>query len=634
MILKELSIFKQFSDNEELIVLDIETKGNKYYLGEVDLLGIGFYFPSKDVSCYIPNKVFEDGVLHPVKLEDGLRDYVLEIIQTRKIICHNSNFDLGYFSYNLKKDIVPYWDTRIAWHLISPELYKESSGYSLDHAVKYVLQKDSHKQEMYNYLEEIGAKGSGENIYKASLDKVAAYCEDDCRTTYELYEFQRPIIEKFEAYKFMQGVLNYQTILWKQQWTGIKFDTARAIKYLEVLNRATSICIKSLKEMCAPEIRKIEYALTLKKAKSYKREQTREALLQDEDRWIRFNFRSRHHIPLLAEELGVHITEQTETGRVKTSNEVLNKYISANPAINLLVKHSELETKKKFVEQYLAVIHNGRFYPDVDVCGTASGRLTAFKPNILAINRRDKRFMRCFVADEGYKFIQWDLSNIEPRIEAHFAQDDDLANIVMTGKDIYLELLKHIYPDKVHLYDPKDLKGSKERLKTERDMLKQIRLALGYGMGVQKLAATLEIDTHEAKRIYNAYWTARKCSKNLENRLLIQYKNKGFIKNMWGRPLTMAYTKDLLNRYISSSSHDLLIVINIELFKILNDLGLDYKPALMDVHDEHICNIKEEHIDKYLSSLHIILKELNESLKLLAPIALSYKIVNNFMEIK
>ena len=58
-------------------------------------------------------------------------------------------------------------------------------------------------------------------------------------------------------------------------------------------------------------------------------------------------------------------------------------------------------------------------------------------------------------------------------------------------------------------------------------MLKEIRLALGYGMQIPRLAKSLEIDTSEARRIYNAYWTARKCTKNLENRLLIQYKNKG-----------------------------------------------------------------------------------------------------------
>lgn len=632
MIIKELKIFKQLVEGEDLIVIDIETKGNTYYLGNTELLGVGFYFPSKDISCYVPNKVYENGSLHYVNLDDGLRDYIVEVVKTKKLICHNSNFDLGYFSYGLKQDILPYWDTRIAWHIINPELYKESRKYSLEYAIKYILQKDSHKQDMYNYLKSIGAKASGEDIYCASLDKIAQYCEDDCRTTYELYEYQRPIIEKFNAYTFMEGVFKYQVLLWKQQWEGIKFDTDKALKYLKTLNRASNICATSLKTMCAPEIKKIEKHLTLKKADSYKRESTRDALLLDENRWIKFNFRSRVHIGMLMEELGLENLATTEEGNIITSQDELVKY-SSNPAINIIIKYFELQTKKKFVEQYLEVVVNGRYHPDMDICGTASGRLSAFAPNILAINRRDRRFMECFVADDGYVFVASDYANVEPRIEAHFAQDDELADIVINNKDIYLELLKYIYPDKVNLYDPNNLEKSKKVLKKERDMLKEIRLALGYGMQIPRLAKSLEIDTSEARRIYNAYWTARKCTKNLENRLLIQYKNKGHIKNMWGRPLTLAFTKDILNRYIQSSAHDTLVVSNLEIIPMLSALGIEYKLTLIDIHDEFILSIKKDKVNDYTTLIFNVIKNLNETLKLKVPLSVSYKVVNNFSEL-
>ena len=67
------------------------------------------------------------------------------------------------------------------------------------------------------------------------------------------------------------------------------------------------------------------------------------------------------------------------------------------------------------------------------------------------------------------------------------------------------ELVQHIFPDKVHLYDPTDITSSKKRLKSERDLLKRVRLGLGYGMQVNTLSKYIEVNKREAQRIYKAY---------------------------------------------------------------------------------------------------------------------------------
>lgn len=103
-------------------------------------------------------------------------------------------------------------------------------------------------------------------------------------------------------------------------------------------------------------------------------------------------------------------------------------------------------------------------------------------------------------AQQGYSIVAADFSNIEARLVATLAGQDDLVEAFRTGADIYSEFATKIYGYKVNEHDhPK-----------ERFVGKTCILGLGYGMGWKKfllkmLQEGIEMDEKEAKRIVYLY---------------------------------------------------------------------------------------------------------------------------------
>jgi len=104
-------------------------------------------------------------------------------------------------------------------------------------------------------------------------------------------------------------------------------------------------------------------------------------------------------------------------------------------------------------------------------------------------------------APEGYIMIDCDSSQIEARVLAWLAGQDDLVEAFAKGEDVYKIMASSIYS-----------KPMEEITKEERFVGKSTILGSGYGMGPNKFEAQLktfgtDIDLSEAKRIINVYRT-------------------------------------------------------------------------------------------------------------------------------
>lgn len=114
--------------------------------------------------------------------------------------------------------------------------------------------------------------------------------------------------------------------------------------------------------------------------------------------------------------------------------------------------------------------------------------------------RKNTAIRSAIRAPEGHKVVVCDSSQIEARILAFIAGQDDLVQAFREGRDVYTEFAARIYgiaPE--HVTDKQRFVG------------KTCILGLGYGMGWAKFKDTLktqagiEIDEHEAKRIVYFY---------------------------------------------------------------------------------------------------------------------------------
>lgn len=94
--------------------------------------------------------------------------------------------------------------------------------------------------------------------------------------------------------------------------------------------------------------------------------------------------------------------------------------------------------------------------------------------------RRGSPLRLALRAPEGYRLCIADLSNIEGRVLAWFAQEHQLLNIFRDGGDVYCDFASGIYHRPITKADP-----------TERFIGKTCILGLGFGTGPAKLRTTI-----------------------------------------------------------------------------------------------------------------------------------------------
>ena len=110
-----------------------------------------------------------------------------------------------------------------------------------------------------------------------------------------------------------------------------------------------------------------------------------------------------------------------------------------------------------------------------------------------------KKLKRSIIAPEGYTLIDADSAQIEARVLAWLAEQDDLTDAFKAGEDVYVKMASRIY-------------GIPEEdvTKDQRFVGKTTILGAGYGMGAMKFQAQLknfgfDMDIEEARRVIKIY---------------------------------------------------------------------------------------------------------------------------------
>ena len=171
-------------------------------------------------------------------------------------------------------------------------------------------------------------------------------------------------------------------------------------------------------------------------------------------------------------------------------------------AARLGVKSTIEETR---TESLIGVAGRGRLPIMLNYYGAHTGRFSGGdKLNLQNLpSRGNTTIRRALKAPEGQSLIACDSSQIEARMVAWVAGQDDLVQAFREKRDVYSEFASEVYGRTITKAD-----------KTERFVGKTCVLGLGYGMGAEKFRRTLEIgqggisvkiDINEAERIVRLY---------------------------------------------------------------------------------------------------------------------------------
>lgn len=121
------------------------------------------------------------------------------------------------------------------------------------------------------------------------------------------------------------------------------------------------------------------------------------------------------------------------------------------------------------------------------------------------------RIRGCLTAHPGHQLIIADLAQIEARVLAVFAGQQEIVSAFRDGRDIYCEQASAYFGERVIAPAKDDTSSAAVRMRSLRTVGKQAVLGLGYGMGAVKFAATLQSDPLTAAMFGSGLLSALKC---------------------------------------------------------------------------------------------------------------------------
>ncbi len=328
-----------------------------------------------------------------------------------------------------------------------------------------------------------------------------------------------------------------------------------------------------------------------------------------------FNLQSGDHLRwLMYDKLKHKVLLQTDSGLPAISEDALQ---SMGDVGQILIGRALKVKELSYISDYIERVEmRPTIHPSFKMPGTVTGRLAGKSPNLQQLPKT-KGTLSGFISRPGHSFVDCDVNALEMVVTAELSQDRNLLALYGPGakkNDIYLfygSMMAGIGPKLTSLgYDPyaptaEAMDATKKAFKKERGIAKLLILSDNYGSGVKKKQKILslngvEMSLDEVQEMHDSLMSAK--SGVLEYVAWLQDEwrvNGGWVENGYGRPICVdeKYLKDILNRVVQSTGHDILQLYSRIAAKLLNEAKLNWTPIVMDWHDESIIEVPDEQVE-------------------------------------
>lgn len=194
-----------------------------------------------------------------------------------------------------------------------------------------------------------------------------------------------------------------------------------------------------------------------------------------------------------------HAFAKTDPG-MKELQEHENPDVQVLAAARTKLKSTLEETR---TERFLSIAKRGMLPVPIKYYAAHTGRWGGLDSinlqNLPSRGDNAKVLKSCIKAPEGYMLVEADSAQIEARVLAWLAEQNDLVRAFENGEDVYVKMASQIYGVPEGKVD-----------KNQRFIGKSAILGCGYGMGHKRFREQLasfgvDIAEHEAKRIIEIY---------------------------------------------------------------------------------------------------------------------------------
>jgi DNA polymerase I len=170
---------------------------------------------------------------------------------------------------------------------------------------------------------------------------------------------------------------------------------------------------------------------------------------------------------------------------------------------------------------------DGRLHTTFNQAVASTGRLSTTNPNLQSIPIRTelgREIRSAFIAEQGYRLVSADYSQVELRILAHVSGEPKLREAFARGEDIHAATAAEVLGK-----DPATL------TKGERSVAKMVNFGIIYGISAFGLSENLEIPREEAQEYIDAYLARFPLVQDFIQRTIERSERDGYATSLFGR---------------------------------------------------------------------------------------------------
>ncbi|WP_338455495.1 DNA polymerase I, partial [uncultured Alteromonas sp.] len=557
-----------------LIAVDTETTSVNYM--EAELVGVSFCI-EPGAAAYVP--VAHDYPDAPTQLS---RDYVLSAL--KPILESETIIKVGqHIKYD--KNVLAHYDITL-------------NGIGFDTMLEsYVLNSTAQRHDMDSlalaylghktiHFEEIAGKGAKQLTFnQIGLEEAGPYAAEDADITMRLHQ---AIWAKLENEPKLKALLvdvevPVACVLSRMEQQGVLIESQR---------------LRQQSQDLATRIAELEKEV-------------------HEEAGEVFNLGSPKQLQhILFEKMSLPVIKKTPKGAPSTSEEVLQELALEFPLPKKLMEYRGLtKLKNTYTDKLPKMINHrtGRVHTSYHQAITATGRLSSTDPNLQNIpirNEEGRKVRQAFVPREGYKIVAADYSQIELRIMAHLSGDEGLLDAFAHGRDIHKATAAEVFGVTLD-----------EVTTEQRRSAKAINFGLIYGMSAFGLAKQLNIPRHEAQKYMDLYFERYPGVLEYMDSTREGAKEKGYVETVFGRRLYLPDIKAsngarrkgaeraAINAPMQGTAADIIKMAMIKVDDWITSLESDDVLMMMQVHDELVFEIREEHLEEQVKNIVSLMEQ-------------------------
>jgi DNA polymerase-1 len=308
---------------------------------------------------------------------------------------------------------------------------------------------------------------------------------------------------------------------------------------------------------------------------------------------------------VLFEEMGLTSGRKGKSGAYSTGADVLDDLAAQGHELpaRVLDWRQLAKLKTTYADALTSQINpeSGRVHTSYSQAVTSTGRLSSTDPNLQNIPVRTeegRKIRRAFVAEEGFRLVSLDYSQIELRLLAHVAQIKALREAFRAGEDIHALTASQVFGVPAEAMDAQI-----------RRKAKAINFGIIYGISPFGLARQLGIAQGEAKAYIQAYFERYPGIRDYMEQTKASCRERGYVETPFGRRVHVPFINDknpvrrgfaerqAINAPLQGGAADIIKRAMIRVPEALEAAGLKAR-MLLQVHDELLFEVPEAEVEE------------------------------------